>query len=214
MRTLTAPVYPSDRVNNFSDAIYAIAITLLVLEVKIPSADEVAQRGIAGVLTVRIPNFIGFVVSFFVTALFWKAHLLLFRKVKAISSRLLWLNLWQLLFVVLMPFSTALYSYYVGSNNAFIFYCLNVAGIGFMGYVLTAHVVRTENLEQEMGRVAATWMRRRTLIAPFVFLFCIPLVWIDPWVARFGFLLIFLVQLWGDRVMKKRIQAEALPVEN
>lgn len=200
--------YPSDRVNNFSDAIYAIAITLLVLEIKIPSLDEVTQKGIAGVLAARIPNFIGFVVSFLVTALFWKSHLQLFKKVTKYTERLLWLNLWQLMFVVLMPFSTALYSYYAGSDKAFIFYCLNVAGIGVMSYAMTAYVVKNENLAVAMGEPAARWMRQKTLVAPIIFLLCIPIVLLSPIAARLSFFLIFVVQFIGERRVSKKLSAD------
>jgi uncharacterized membrane protein len=197
--------FPKDRVINFSDAIYAIAITLLVLEIKIPSFEEVQLVGIAGVLQARIPNFIGFVVSFLVTALFWRAHLNMFGYVKQVANRLLWLNLWQLLFVVMMPFSTALYSYYAGSNNAFMFYCLNVAGMGIMNYSMLVHIVKQENLSEALGPTQAQWLTRSALLVPLIFLLCIPLAWLNPWLGRSGFVLIFVLQSIGNARLKRRL---------
>ena len=197
--------YPIERVNNFSDAIFAIAITLLVLEIKVPSADEVAREGIAGVLMSRMANFIGFLVSFFVTALFWKGHLQLFKSVTNVTNQLFWLNLWQLLFVVLMPFSTALYSYFAGFNGAFFFYCLNVAAIGISGYRMTAYVLKSEPTLQQMPAVSIRWMRVRALVTPLVFLLCIPLAMLNPWAGRLGFVLIFMVHAVGDWLHQRRL---------
>jgi uncharacterized membrane protein len=202
---MTNGKFPNDRVNNFSDAIFAIAITLLVLEIKVPTADEVQQLGIAGLLAKRIPNFIGYLVSFFVTALYWRNHLQLFQFVKTIDNRLFWLNLWLLLFVVLMPFSTALYSYFVVHNNAFIFYTLNLAAIGFMTYWMAVYVAQKENLPEQLGTIQTRWMKNRILIGPVIFLLCVPIVW----TGRFGFFLIFIVQAIGDKRVRKKILMQA-----
>lgn len=200
--------FPTDRVNNFSDAIFAIAITLLVLEIKVPTADEVHQLGVDGLLMKRIPNFIGYVVSFFVTALYWRNHLQLFQYVKSIDDRLFWLNLWLLFFVVIMPFSTALYSYFFGHDNAFIFYTLNLAAIGFMSYTMAAYVIKKEVIAAQLGTIQSQWMKNRILIGPVIFLLSVPLIWISPWIGRLGFLMIFIVQAIADRRIKKRIQLQ------
>jgi uncharacterized membrane protein len=200
--------FPTERVNNFSDAIFAIAITLLVLEIKVPTVDEVTAVGINGVLNKRIANFIGYLVSFIVTALYWKNHLQLFQLVKSIDNKLFWLNLWLLFFVVIMPFSTALYSYFFGSDTSFSFYCFNLAAIGFMSYWMMTYVIKKENLTETMGAIQTRWMKNRILIGAIVFLLCVPFLWISPWLGRFGFLLIFLFQAIGDRRIKKKLLQE------
>ena len=205
---MTILKFPNDRVNNFSDAIFAIAITLLVLEIKVPTADEVQQLGIAGLLSKRIPNFIGYLVSFFVTALYWRNHLQLFQFVKTIDNRLFWLNLWLLLFVVLMPFSTDLYSYFVGHNKAFVFYTLNLAAIGAMSYWMATYVTKKENLTEQLGAIQTRWMRNRILIGPIIFLLCVPVVWLSPWTGRLGFFLIFIVQTIGDRRVRRKMHMQ------
>jgi uncharacterized membrane protein len=196
--------FPSERVNNFSDAIFAIGITLLVLEIKIPSLDEINSLGVDGVLRKRIPHFIGFLVSFLVTALYWRSHLLLFSKVKFIDSKLLWLNLWLLIFVVLLPFSTALYSYYIGFDKAFYFYCFNLAAMGIMSWWMTLYVIRKEELAENNSPLDIFWMKWKAGIPPLVFLLCIPLTMLSPLTGRIGFLLIFVFQMIGNRAVKKK----------
>jgi uncharacterized membrane protein len=196
--------YPTDRVIFFSDAVFAIAMTLLILEVKLPSVDEINTMGIGGVLVKRIPNFIGYIISFFVTAFFWKAHVQLCTLVKTVTSRFFWLNVWMLFFVVLMPFSTALYANYVRSNTAFSFYCINIALIGIFSFSLTSHVVKQEDVAEQFSALSRSWFKKRSAVAPFVFLLCIPLAYTLPLISRYGFLLIFLVQAIGDRYYNKK----------
>jgi uncharacterized membrane protein len=115
--------FPNDRINNFSDAIFAIAITLLILEVKTPPSTDIQALGLLGALDKLFPSFVSLLVSFFVTALYWRAHLTNARYISFYDNKLLWLNIWLLLFVVALPFSTSLYSKNFGSTSSFIFLC-------------------------------------------------------------------------------------------
>src|SRR5436190_6795291 len=102
--------FPTDRVVYFSDAVFAIAITLLVIEIKIPTHEQIEVLGYAGVLNKLIPLFIGFFITFMVTVIFWRSHLSMFHQVKEIDNTLLWTNILLLMFVALLPFSSGFYS--------------------------------------------------------------------------------------------------------
>ncbi len=197
--------FPTDRVLYFSDAIFAIAITLLVLEIKIPTTTEVEALGTMKVLQNLMPRFIGYVVSFLVAALFWRAHMTLGQRITSVDNKLLWINIWLLLFVVLMPFSTAFYSNNFGMSGTFNFYCLNLAAIGLTLYWMNVYVEKKEKLVNSMGKSAVTWMKQRALVVPIIFVICIPLGNISPVLGRIGFVLIFVVQAIGDRYFKKRV---------
>ncbi|MEM6685815.1 MAG: TMEM175 family protein, partial [Bacteroidota bacterium] len=67
--------FEKSRVVSFSDAVFSIAMTLLVLEVAIPNSEEAMTQDLGQILENRIPSFIGLVVSFLVTALYWIAHM-------------------------------------------------------------------------------------------------------------------------------------------
>lgn len=194
--------YPHDRVVFFSDAVFAIAITLLVIEIKIPTHDQIVAMGMSEVLSHLIPLFIGFLISFLVTALFWRWHLILMNFVKHVDNKLVWLNVWLLLFVALLPFSSGFYSEYFNSNAPFFIYCIDLAFIGFFSYWMTTYVVKKENLTETLGKAQARWMKQRALIVPVVFLLCIPLALISPQLGRLGFILIFVLQLIGTRYYK------------
>lgn len=134
-----------ERMILFSDAVFAIAITLMALEMKVPEIDKhvVSDHLLAEKLAELIPKFIGFLVSFFVIGLYWTVHHRMFGFVVAYTPRLLWLNLFFLLAVVLMPFSSAFYSAYVirQLKAPVIVYVANVLFLGSMGLVLWNYLV-------------------------------------------------------------------------
>lgn len=197
--------FAPERTVFFSDAVFAIAMTLLVLEIKLPSITEAESLGIDEILSNRIPNFICFAISFIVTALFWRAHMVTCTYVKSVSNRFVWINIWLLFFVVVMPFTTALYANYGFMDNiAFSLYCLNIAVIGIFNYLLMAHVIKTEDLIKTLGEAAVRWSKRRALIVPVVFVLAIVLAMVAPMTSRYAFILIFVLQAIGDRMYKKK----------
>jgi len=199
--------FPTDRVVYFSDAVFAIAITLLVIEIKIPTHEQIDLLGTTGVLKKLIPLFVGFFVSFMVTALFWRAHLVLYHLVKEVDNKLLWRNVWLLLFIALLPFSSGFYSENFGMDVPFFFYCGNLAAIGLMSYFMTSYVAKKENLKDTIGVFQTRWMKQRALIVPIVFLLCIPLTFLSGWLGRLGFLLIFVFQFMGSLYYKKKTKS-------
>ena len=87
-----------DRMILFSDAVFAIAITLMVIDLKVPEISEnVTDINLVKTLLSLTPKFIGFLLSFFLIGLYWTIHHRLFGYVINYTSRLLWLNLFFLL---------------------------------------------------------------------------------------------------------------------
>ena len=197
-------VFPHDRIVLFSDAVFAIAITLLVIEIKIPTRAVVEAHGLGAALAEMIPLFVGYLVSFLVITLFWVGHMKTWKHVTAATSGMVWLNIFELLFVALMPFTTGMYSEYFGSNFAFSLYCLNLVGIAVFSYWLRSVVIRREGLVQKLGAHEVAWLRAQTLIALFVFVACIPLASVSPWSARYGFIAIFVLQVIAKRYLNRR----------
>jgi uncharacterized membrane protein len=99
-----------ERMILFSDAVFAIAITLLAIELKVPAIlHDITDHKLAESLLEMTPKFIGFLISFLIIGHYWTIHHRLFGFVVNFNLRLLWLNLFFLLAVVLMPFTSAFY---------------------------------------------------------------------------------------------------------
>jgi uncharacterized membrane protein len=98
------------RVEFFSDAVFAIAITLLVLDIHLP--DGLAVRDVPGELHNLVPQFLSYILSFAVVGIFWLSHHRMFRYMRRQDTPLLLLNLLFLLLVAFLPFATRLLAAY------------------------------------------------------------------------------------------------------
>jgi uncharacterized membrane protein len=115
------------RVEAFSDGVFAIAITLLVLELKVPSVDQLADRqALWDALLHLWPSFAAFVTSFGAILIMWMNHHGLFRMVNKVSGPFMVANGYLLLTVTFVPFPTAVLASHVlgpSSTIAAAFYC-------------------------------------------------------------------------------------------
>jgi uncharacterized membrane protein len=192
------------RIISFIDAVFSIAMTLLVLEVAIPSYEAVTAQGTWGVLANLIPNFIGLIVSFLVTGLYWGANLRIMSDVTHFDSKLLWLNMFLLLFVVLMPFAT---SFYVSGFNLlgpFVFYSFNLSAIGFFNYLIVRYVVKMKSNPTKLEAITGAWEKMRALNSCVVWVMAGLIAFLLPTMARFTFILIFVFQAFINAHFKKK----------
>jgi uncharacterized membrane protein len=98
----------TSRLEAFSDGVFAIAITLLVLEIKVPGASELHQAGgVWAALAQRWPNYVGYALSFLVIGVMWANHHSIFEYIKRVDRTLILVNLLLLMGVGFLPFPTA-----------------------------------------------------------------------------------------------------------
>ncbi len=112
------------RVEAFSDGVFAIAITLLILEIRVPHAG--AEHGLWAGLVALWPSYIAFVLSFFVILIMWVNHHELIRLVRAVGYPFLFANGLLLLTVTFVPFPTAVLAEHLATPDApaaAAFYC-------------------------------------------------------------------------------------------
>jgi uncharacterized membrane protein len=104
---------PTGRVEAFSDGVMAIAITLLVLDLKVPPLEEVANGGLAAALLARWPSYVAYLTAFLTIGIIWLNHRTLVDRIARFDARLHWLNLMLLLGVATLPWPTSLVAEYV-----------------------------------------------------------------------------------------------------
>ena len=127
-----------ERLTFFSDAVFAIAMTLLVIEVRLPPLHAFGERELGDALLALIPNYVGFLVSFLVLGRFWVSHHTLMSELRGTSVALVWTNLFLLLAVAFMPFPTAVVSEYVQLRVGVGFYAGWLLLLGFINQRLFA----------------------------------------------------------------------------
>ncbi len=129
-----------ERMILFSDAVFAIAITLLIIEIKIPEVRDNETLWDALGRYQTIYGILGLALSFAIIGQFWTNHHRLFGYVSNYDGGLLWVNLNMLFWVILMPFSSALSAKYGGHSSVWFFYCFNMFMIGISIFFLWVYI--------------------------------------------------------------------------
>ena len=198
-------VFPHDRVVFFSDAVFAIAITLLAIEVRLPEGQ--GEHGMQELVALLV----AYVISFLVTAQFWANHMVSWRRVKHVTPGLLWLNIAQLLFVALMPFVTSIYAkVFVGDEQwPLTLYGVVLTGVSLFGFLCHRLIVR-QMFAHGVLSANESKVHLWSAIAPLiVFALIIPLsLVIPPWMGSLFFMAIIPLDLMLTRWAKRRYLEE------
>ena len=191
-----------DRLVFFTDAVCAIAITLLVL----PLADaQFSERHIAAQLLGEWPKIFSFVLSFVVIGTYWMVHHRMFRFILRLDTRLLMINMLFLLCVVFLPFPTSLLGEHETHTTTVVLYA---AAISLTGLTTTAlwryachnHRLSSANLDPLFIRAT----QLRGLVVPSVFLASIPVAFVDPSTAMYVWIAVLPANLILERLLHKR----------
>jgi len=205
-----------ERMILFSDAVFAIAITLLVIEIKIPEihTPQISEGEVLHELVGLIPRFVGFLISFFLIGMYWTRHHTLFGYVINYTPKLLWLNLLFLLSIVLMPLSTSVFGEFstpatLHLKTPLIIYVANICFTGAMMFWLwdyvgaRANTLCSDSLDKAMVHKA----KIRAAIVASVFALTIPVAFIDPYAARYVPLLIPVLARVVNRRSTRRLES-------
>jgi uncharacterized membrane protein/nitrogen-specific signal transduction histidine kinase len=101
------------RIEAFSDGVFAVAITLLVLDIKVPGHTAVEQQGLAHMLAALWPSYLAFITSFITILVIWVKHHWMFTLIKRTDPAFLYWNGMLLFFITFLPFATALLAEYL-----------------------------------------------------------------------------------------------------
>ena len=191
-----------ERINGFSDAIFAVAITLLILTIDVPVVSNTS--GLGSELSALWPKFLGFLISFFIIGAFWVSHHLIFNYLERLTPGLLWLNLIFLLFIVTLPFSTDLMSEYNNSSTALIFYNANLALVSLTLCILWVYMSHDNRLIDADFNPAT---RRHILLIYFnmtiIFLIAVAVAAVNASTSQYVYLLLIPNSFVLERMHRK-----------
>ncbi len=190
-----------ERLVFFSDAVFAIAITLLVLEIRLPSTDgTITNSQMSPILAGMWHKFLGYVISFLVIGAFWIGHHRKFRYILRYDSTLLFLNLLMLMGIAFLPFPSSIISEYP-YRNVTIFYAFTLMLTSLCSVAIWWYASRNNRLiDPDLDQKE----RRRQFINPIVtsiiFLLSIGVAFLDTNLAKLFWLLIFPVTFYINRI--------------
>jgi uncharacterized membrane protein len=192
-----------ERIVFFSDAVMAIAITLLVLEVRLPAE---GTGGFGSRILALWPKYLGYVVSFWVIALYWVAHHRCFRHIRRHDRALVFLNFLFLMFIAFMPFPTGLLFSNSTEAASVVLYAGVAAGMGASLALTWMHAVRRGLVTSGLSRPLVRDILWNLVLPPFVFLLTIGLAFLDTRIAVYGWLLlvpVYLVRRFRGRSLEE-----------
>ena len=196
-----------DRVLFFSDAVFAIAITLLVVDIRVPDiVTNTAQE-----LSAAKGRIISFAISFLVIGLFWMGHHRLFRYIAALDRRLIFINLLFLGTIAFLPYPTALlFAGGTRQTTGPVFYAACVAVAGLMELAVWLYATHAKGLvPASVSPALRRYELGQLLPTPVVFLLSIPVAFIAPGVAPFTWILLVPIARILPRVMRGEVNGGA-----
>ncbi len=198
-----------ERVVFFSDAVFAIVITLLVLELKVPHLAEHTESSLRHALVELLPRVAGFVISFLIIGLMWIEHHRIFRYIADYDVGLLWRNLLLLLCVSFVPFPTALFSENFWSRTAFILYAASFGGVATAKLWIWRYAMSAKLLKHDVTPEFEKRIYRRSMAVPLACVLAIGLSFISILLAPIAFASIPVFARLLDPTSKKSKQEPA-----
>ena len=186
----------TERIQFFSDAVFAIAMTLLVLEIRVPDTDGDLRWEALGALW---PQFFAYALSFTIIGLNWVTHHRKFLVIVRFDAMLMTINLALLGFVALLPFPTSVLADYGDDTPVVVLYAFNVGIITVLQLALWVHARRaglTERLDDGVYRL----VRRNLYPVPVIMGASIVVAFFSPLVAMWMWILIWPASILVDRV--------------
>src|SRR6266513_1102297 len=194
---MSHPKMKTTRLEAFSDGVLAIIITIMVLELKVPHAVELAA------LKPVLPVLLSYVLSFIYLGIYWNNHHHLFQAAREVSGGILWANLHLLFWLSLFPFTTG----WMGENHftavptALYGLVLLMAAIAY--YLLQQAIIRAQGQDSILKKaIGRDWKGK---LSPVLYIVAIVATLRSSWIAQAVFVVAALIWFIPDRRIEKRL---------
>jgi uncharacterized membrane protein len=193
-----------ERLAALSDGIFAVAMTLLVLDLHLPSAEQVhGERALLAALCALGPQWAAYLMSFLTLGIFWAGQQTQFNHLEESSRDLTWIHLGFLFTITLLPLSTRLLGEFITYRSALLIYWLNILAPGMMLYWSWKHATRHKLIKPDTPPEVSASICNRVVIAQSLYAAGAALCFLHVWVSIGA---IVLVQLnyaiaprWGSK---------------
>ena len=188
------------RLEAFSDAVIAIAITIMVLELKVP------HEATLDALRPLVPVFLSYVLSFVYLGIYWNNHHHLLKRTTEVTGGILWANLHLLFWLSLVPFVTG----WMGENHgaslptALYGVVLLLAAISYT--ILQTTIIRAHGPHSRLRR--AVGQDRKGKVSMLLYAVAIPLAFVNQWISDAIYVTVALIWLVPDSRIEKTVSSE------
>ena len=188
-----------NRLEAFSDGVFAIIITILVLELKVPHGSDFAA------LRPLLPVFLTYVLSFIYLAIYWNNHHHMLHTAHKVNGRILWANMHLLFWLSLIPFTTGWMgeNHFASEPTALYGVVLLMAAIAYtiLQREIVLHHGRDSLLATAVGR------DRKGRLSPLAYIVAIPLAFVAHWISDTLYILVALMWLVPDKRIESRLES-------
>jgi len=156
------------RMEALSDGVFAVAFTLLVLEIRVPvDASIRTEHDLITAFSLLMPKMLSYFMSFLTLGIFWMGHSLQYQFIEKSDRNLNWISLFFLLFVSLIPFTTAFLSEHIAFKFAIAIYWLNILLLGVVIYIHWDYAIHHDfiQLRDEQRKIVDKAVRKRIVYA-------------------------------------------------
>lgn len=204
------PQLSKHRIEALVDGIFAVAMTLLVIDLRLPEHAHLAgEAELRGVLVGLIPNLISWLISFFVLAIFWIANHRLYSYVRHADPGLLWLTILSLSGASLLPFASAVNGQFASTTGQMVYSGVMI-WLSVSTLLMARHIHRHPGLcvhPMSLGAYRATMVRSFGVMS--IAALALLLGYVAPGKANIVFVLMFMLRPLGARVERRYAQAAA-----
>src|SRR5215469_6580584 len=178
------------RLEAFSDGVFAVIITIMVLEMKVPHGTDLQA------LKSVVPVFLCYVLSYLYVGIYWNNHHHLLHATERVTGRILWANLIVMFCLSLIPFTTAR----MGENSyaplPVAVYGIMLLSAGIAYFALTQSLVAHHGKNSVLARsIGDDWKGKGSVL---LYLVAIPLAFVRPWIACAGYIFVAIMWLVPD----------------
>jgi uncharacterized membrane protein len=170
-----------ERIAGLSDGVFAIAMTLIVLEIHVPDAGPIrSEQDLWNALLGLGPRLLTYLLSFLTLGIFWNGQQTQLNLFASADRDLTWLQLAFLATIALMPFSTSLLAEFITYRLALLAYWLNIFAIGLLLYLNWEYATRKRLVTAEATPAISMVIRRRIFVGQSLYAFGALLCFINP----------------------------------
>lgn len=193
----------TNRIEAFSDGVFSIVITLLILDIRVPLATTLHGRTLGQALLAQWPSYAAYVISFLLVGGVWANHHVMFRRIRHADHTIVIWNTLHLMCTAVLPFTTALLSAYVlGTADQRRIVALVYSGVlmlaGLCYSALWQHAVRKRLLESWVTQQDAQRLTRHWMLAPigYAIAFAVAMVSVPMSLALYVFVIGYFTLPW------------------